>query len=1062
MRHLFQKTVFKEFAQQQNQEKLVEVYERFSVYFLNKDIQQNIKQAKEEQYQEGFLRELFVNILGYTLNPSPNYNLTTELKNPRNQQKVDGAILQNGQAIAVIELKSMKTFDLQMIELQAFGYKHQHEACKYVITSNFGKIRFYLENALYFEEFDLFDLSFEDFSKFYTIFYVDNLLNDLPVLMKEKSIQKEQELTLEFYKDYQGFKEMLFDAISQGNYKKIDKFLLFQKTQKLLDRFVFLCFAQYKGLLPVNLINEIIKNWHHLEQIGEYRPLYTQFKKYFSFIDKGYSGKPHHIFGYNGGLFLPDEILDNLENTEGLDNILEKGLLNLSRYNFDTDIDVNILGHIFESSLAELENQKKILLDTNSNTPFAEKRKQSTDTKRRQDGIFYTPYSITKYMVEHTLGKMCVEKRAEMELNFAEIDVEDEENTTIILEKINQYFIWLASLKILDPACGSGAFLNQMLNFLIEEYTFFDNLKKNITLKIQEKNTPKIEPPKTENPKTDKTKTKTTYSIFDISPVETPKIELEENKFLHQILENNIFGVDINMESVSITKLSLWLRIAQGKRKLNDLSQNIKIGNSLISDKNIDEKAFDWTTEFPTAPNFDLVIGNPPYVDIKTIQKQYTKYYFDNYETAENRINLYALFIEKGYKILKSKGILSFIVPNSILVNSSYLKVRQLIYKGIDTIIKLPDNIFEDANVETVIFSTQKDVEKPQAQAYIYPRTEKLEEIKLKKEDYQIFDKVNWNGKGLTFNIYASNDLQNIIKKCYKDSIIFDEVCDFSLGITPYDAYKGHTNEMIKNRVFHSSTKKNENYKPLISGKNITPYHIDETITEYIEYSDNLGAKRKEDFFIKSRIIIRQIVSGNPARIYAGYTEKPLYFTQIGFALIPKNENIDIKYVLAVLNSSLMNFLHKYKFLDIEKEIFQKILIENCKKFPIKSISKENQLPFIQKVDEILELQPKIKKLQNDFVDLLEEFGKKEDFTKKLENWWELDWASLNKEFTKSKINIPLKQKNDWKDFFEEQKNKTKDIWQKTQIIEKELNHLVYDLYEITPEQIIIIENHIF
>ncbi len=1056
MRYIFQKTVFKEFAQRQNQEKVQEAYKKFSDYFLDNDIQNGIRQAKEEQYQEGFLRELFVNILGYVLNPLPNYNLTTELKNPRNQQKVDGAVVKDNKAIAVIELKSMKTIDLQMIELQAFGYKHQHENCRYVITSNFAQIRFYLDNALDFEEFDLFNLDFEGFLKLYTLLHADNLLADLPILLKEKSIQREEEITLAFYNDYQGFKEILFDAISQGNNKIFDKFLLFQKTQKLLDRFVFLCFAQYKGLVPANLIGEIIKNWHNLEEIGEYRPLYMQFKKYFYFLHSGYKGKPHNIFGYNGGLFMPDEVLDNLENTNTFDVILENNLKKISNYNFDTDIDVNILGHIFECSLAELEQQKKILQEVQADMPFAEVRKQSTHTKRREDGIFYTPRTITDYMIQHTLGKMCADKKQEIGLNITEIDTNSEQQKQDVLEKIEQYFIWLASLKILDPACGSGAFLNQVLNFLIIEYTFIQNLKKNLTYKK-----PEIE----ETAPQKASKTKKAYDFFDNPMPEIPKqTEQEiawekETKMIHDILENNIFGVDINMESVSITKLSLWLRVAQGKRKLNDLSQNIKIGNSLISDKNIDEKAFDWEKEFPTAQKFDLIVGNPPYVDIKTIAKPFAKYYFQNYETAENRINLYALFIEKAYSMLVSQGVLSFIVPNSLLVNSSYLKIRQLIYKGISIIVKLPDNVFEDANVETMIFVTQKDTEKTQAKVYIYPRKFVLENIKLGDKDYQVFDKVNWNGKGLTFNIYASNDLQNIIKKTYKESIVFDDICSFSLGITPYDAYKGHTPEMIKNKVFHASHKKNENYKPLISGKNIMPYFIDDLVTEFIDYGDNLGAKRNEAFFTNPRIIVRQIISGNPPKIYAGYTEKSLYFTQVGFAILSKDKNIDIKYILAILNSKLINFVHKFKFLDIEKEIFQKLLIENCKKFPIKNLTPEAQQPFIEKVNGILALQPKARKLQNDFLELLTEYGKKENFTKKMENWYSFSWEELTQEFIKSKIIIPLKQKQEWKAFFQEEKTKTLDIFNEIQRIEQTLNQLIYECYDLTAEEILIVEN---
>lgn len=109
---LFQKTIVNKYKQALPKETTNQPWEAFQQYFLNKDIQQNILQSKEEQFQEGFLRELFVKILGYTLNPSPDYNLITEKKNETNSKKADGAIQLDGKVIGVIELKDHKTTDL--------------------------------------------------------------------------------------------------------------------------------------------------------------------------------------------------------------------------------------------------------------------------------------------------------------------------------------------------------------------------------------------------------------------------------------------------------------------------------------------------------------------------------------------------------------------------------------------------------------------------------------------------------------------------------------------------------------------------------------------------------------------------------------------------------------------------------------------------------------------------------------------------------------------------------------------------------------------------------------
>lgn len=123
---LLQKNIVKKYLGLLNDEQIQKPWEQYQSYFLNEEIQANIHKIKEEQFQEGFLRELFVKVLGYTINPSPNYNLTTEQKNEVGSKKADGAIIIDDKVIGVIELKDHKTPDLASIEGQAFGYKSKH------------------------------------------------------------------------------------------------------------------------------------------------------------------------------------------------------------------------------------------------------------------------------------------------------------------------------------------------------------------------------------------------------------------------------------------------------------------------------------------------------------------------------------------------------------------------------------------------------------------------------------------------------------------------------------------------------------------------------------------------------------------------------------------------------------------------------------------------------------------------------------------------------------------------------------------------------------------------
>lgn len=564
---LFQNSVLNKYLKQQDSDEVKEACNRFAQYFHNSAIQQNIRESKEEQFQEGFLRELFVNVLEYTLNPNANYNLTTELKNEKGAKKADGAILNGGQALAVIELKSTKTKDLESIRQQAFDYKSNQTGCVYVITSNFEKLRFYVNNAVEFEEFDLFNLSVDRFALMYLCLHHDNLINNVALEIKNASVREEENITKKFYAAYSVFKRELYRNLVKLNMKnevfrielnnedtdranKNIKHHLFKKSQKLIDRFLFIFFGEDRGLLPPNSTLKILEQWDKLKDLDAYTPLYERYKLYFNYLDTGRksTNKSAEIFAYNGGLFKPDAILDSLLIS---DNLLFKHTKYLSHYDFESQIDVNILGHIFENSLNEIESVNAEI----EGTDFDKQK-----TKRKKDGVFYTPKYITKYIVDNTVGKLCNEKKEALKIIEEEYHPKRQKETKKkLLVALETYREWLLQLTILDPACGSGAFLNQALDFLIKEHQYIDELQTNLL---------------------------GGGFVF-------PNIE-------NTVLENNIYGVDLNEESVEIAKLSLWLRTAQPRRKLNDLSSNIKCGNSLIDSKTVaGDKAFKWEDEYP-------------------------------------------------------------------------------------------------------------------------------------------------------------------------------------------------------------------------------------------------------------------------------------------------------------------------------------------------------------------------------------------------------------------------------------------------------------------------------
>lgn len=332
---------------------------------------------------------------------------------------------------------------------------------------------------------------------------------------------------------------------------------------------------------------------------------------------------------------------------------------------------MNILGHIFENSLNEIES-------VNAEIEGTEFDKQKT--KRKKDGVFYTPKYITKYIVDNTVGKLCEEKKTELKLVDDEYHKgrKNRQKKTLedLLAKLDEYREWLLSLTICDPACGSGAFLNQALDFLIKEHTYIDELKQALL-----------------------------GGALVLSDIE------------NTILERNIYGVDLNEESVEIAKLSLWLRTAQPRRKLNSLNNNIKCGNSLIDSKAVaGDKAFHWETEFPevfAAGGFDVVIGNPPYVR-QELFKEIKPYLKTNYKCYNSVADLYTYFIEKGIDLMYKSGKFSFILPNKFLKASYGKEIRNVILNRtqIDLLFDFDDYpVFQDATTYPIIYVLDKEID---------------------------------------------------------------------------------------------------------------------------------------------------------------------------------------------------------------------------------------------------------------------------------------------------------------------------------------------------------------
>ncbi|AZQ44846.1 Eco57I restriction-modification methylase domain-containing protein [Nonlabens ponticola] len=1063
---LFQTSVLKKYLAQQDTNAVDKAYRKYTKFFLNLEIQQNIDKSNEEQIQATFLTELFVNVLDYTINPKPKYNLTTEYKNEKNNRKADGAIITEEKTVAVVELKGTNTKDLESIRRQAFDYKVNHKGCRFVITSNFEKLRFYIDDTTELLDFDLFNLTRDDFGLLYLCLYKDNLLKELPLQIKQDSLIKEEEITKEFYKDYSLFKRELYrdlvkkngkvlkvalqeetgitdNAEHQSDLERLEKnvkLTLFKKSQKLIDRFLFIFFAEDRGLLQPNYTIKRLAEWDTIRKLDVDEPLYDRFKKHFNYLDKGRKGDAENkeIFAYNGGLFKPDSILDRVIID---DDLLYNHTKKLATYDFESQVDVNILGHIFENSLNEIES-------INAEIEGGNFDKQKS--KRKKDGVFYTPKYITKYIVENTVGKLCDDRKTE--LGFKEEEYfkgrgtgrkkRNDKTIQKLVETLDTYRDWLLQITICDPACGSGAFLNQALDFLIKEHQYIDELKTKILG----------------------------------GGLQFPDIE-------NTILENNIYGVDLNEESVEIAKLSLWLRTAQPRRKLNDLSSNIKCGNSLIDSKTIaGDKAFNWETAFAKVfanGGFDVVIGNPPYGIFLSDGEE--AYYKKNYPLTSYKINLYILFIERMFQIFE-KGLIQFIIPKSLLFNTYFKDIREylLTKSKIHEVFMISEKIFPDAEVGGSLILKYEIVDNPNIS----------NEMKLISAD-KYFD---YDGQTALVNDISQEFFLSVphfeISPIAEGANLIVKKLHTLKTIREFYTLKNGLNPGNIKQILITDEKLSDNHKPIIWGKELNTNSI-QWGGQFVNYdyniADNLNlddiqskkgmkkqtridfALRTPELFENEKIVVRK--TGD--RFIAAKDNNNYYFDTLVHGIYENNEEYSLDFLLTILNSQVATIFYRLLH-DIKGKVFAKISLDKLGAFPLPGTDFTQRNDISQYGLKLQKLQPELNSLKVKFVKYLFVKFQLLKTSRKLENWQDLDFGEFIKELNKAiKATNKLRDKEgqapvavltktdefEWLDLFEQNKKKAQDLQSQINTLEQQIDAMVYQLYGLSDEEIRIVEN---
>ena len=968
-----------------------------------------LSKSKEEEFQGEFLNDIFSLILGAVNKSSGNdeWNLQRESKTKIDGQKADGVIGffdVNGKddVRAVIELKGptisldqrqKRSGDTRTPVEQAFNYAPKYgKNCQWVIVSNYKEIRLYRSNDMTeYEVFFLENLKDDlEFQKFIYILSFEALVGTAnkkaKALELSEEYQKNQiEIEKKFYNEYRNIRLHIFENMKENN-PETDENTLLEKVQKLLDRFLFICFCEDKGLLEKDFFNTILKKGK------DFGSIFDIFKVFCNWINLG--NPKENISHFNGGLFKNDDVLNSLN----IDDKVFEELKKISDYDFDSDLNVNILGHIFEQSISDIEELKKSI----SGEEFDQKK-----SKRKKDGIFYTPQYITKYIVENSIKNWLDDKRKELgEDDLPKLNEKDyifdiakknyTKNYRKHIEFWQQYREAVRNIKIIDPACGSGAFLITAFEFLLNYNKYLDD------------------------------------KIFDL--VGTSDLFSDRTK---EILQNNIFGVDLNKESVEITKLSLWLKTADKNKTLASLENNIKCGNSLIDDPEIaGNLAFNWEKEFPEIfanGGFDIVVGNPPYVlcQPSNTSEQTLKFY-NGFEVSSYKIDLYHLFFEKGIILSKNNAYISFITPNTYLVNKYNLKLREFILKNtqIKEIINYKNIVFEDANVDVSTIILKK----------INSSNESIKILLSSKNENKIILEKNQNDW-----LKDSERIFNLKKEFpinFSNCISLKEIAKTYFGIQAFDK---------KSSI--SSKKENEKYLPMIDGADIFRYQIAKYNQYFNFIDDNIKSGGDYKVYEKERIVVRQI--GKTPII--GYCGANILTSNTIYNIFSTTDEFDLKYLFTLLNSKLLKKYWEYKYND-NKNLFPKIKGYQLDDLPLVNISLEKQQPFIEKADKMLSLNKELQDLSQKFQRMLLRKFDLEKLSTKLQEWYLLDFSDFIKELKRLKVKLSLSQESEWEEYFLEEKSKAIAVDSEIKNTDKEIDSMVYKLYDLTDEEIKIIE----
>ena len=795
-----------------------------------------IKRYNEESTKKDFILPLF-EALGWNTSNRAKRNDSLSAEETISKKRVDYGFRINGIPKFFLEAKSLKEEGIQNnadYVNQAINYAWM-KSCSWAILTNFETIAVY--NADWKSGFSggnhLYTLHPNDFltdSRFTNLSkeaFENNELDKIASNYGKKQVKNS--INKQLLADMIHFREILSKDIVKNNQDKhLSQDDIDESVQRILDRLIFIRNAEDRRL-EENRLQSDVRQWSSKGK-GQ---LVREISKIYSYFDGQYNSKlfAHHLCD---DLYLDNDVLQEV--IEGLNQSKDNS------YSYDFSIiESDVLGNIYEQYLGNILKS----------TPKRAKLEESK-THRKEQGIYYTPSYIVDYIVKNTVGE------------YIKTHTPEE----------------IRTVKILDPACGSGSFLIRAYKELEAYWNNYYKKNKEIS----------------ESARTVK------QAKFD------PQAESDTPEFYStkaEILMNNIFGVDLDPKAVEIAQLNLLLQISERKRRLPLLQNNIKIGNSLIDDPKVSNRAFKWEEEFPEIMKdggFDIVIGNPPYGAL--LGKNEIKYLRVNNKNMHifGKINTYRLFILKSEELLKKQGYLGVIVPNTWLSDRDSFPLRRLIITHFEEakVIHIPESgrVFIDVT-QAVTIATFKRVN----------ATDNFRLLFMNANNHQDLEGARF------LSIYGSDLKKNMQLKIPLYITHIDLLRKINMsGNENFQKYFDIRQGEVNLTVYKNSLSKVSGMSthPLIRGDNIERYHIieSEREKERFVYFKNI----KRDDSIVDRICLKEVSNmAQSRRLKATIIRNGFNLGHTANYLIPKEDTDEqtMYYALALLNSKLLNFYFK-------------------------------------------------------------------------------------------------------------------------------------------------------